>query len=292
MPVFNGERYMAEALESLLGQTFGELELLIVDNASTDATRDIAEDFARRDDRVRYHRNASNIGAAPNFNLAVELTEAPLFKWAAHDDRVLPTYLERCVSALDADERVVLAHSHSELIDETGATRPHDEFLTHLGDPRPSVRFRDMIIADHWCLDVFGVVRRSALVKTPIIASYTGSDRNLLAELALLGPIHRVPDVLFQNRDHPERSVHATSFNSEERLKWFDTKLRKRVTLPHARCLFEYARSVQRVDLPPAERLACYRAIASCVVQTRWYLKRDLRNAFAMMTGRPLTVEL
>lgn len=286
LPVFNGERFLAEAITCLLEQTYGDFELWLIDNASTDGTRDICERFAASDPRVRYHRNAHNIGAAPNFNLAVGLTSGRYFKWAAHDDRHAPTYLERCVAALDADDGVVLAHSDSELIDANGATTPHDEHLSALDDPRPSVRFARMILADHWCLDIFGVMRRSVLERTPLIASYSGSDRNLLAELALLGRMHRVPEVLFQNRDHPERSVHATSFDSAERLAWFDPRLRGKITLPMARCLAEYARSIARVPLPAAERLACLRALARCTVQSRHYVRRDVENVVQLLRRR------
>ena len=67
MPVWNGGRYIRAGLESLLGQTFGDLELIISDNASTDATQAICEEYAKRDSRVRYHRNARNIGLQANF---------------------------------------------------------------------------------------------------------------------------------------------------------------------------------------------------------------------------------
>ena len=66
LPVFNGERYLAEAIESLLAQSFSDFELLILDNASTDATKRICADFCSRDQRIRYTRNAANIGEVIN----------------------------------------------------------------------------------------------------------------------------------------------------------------------------------------------------------------------------------
>ena len=68
LPVFNGENFLAPAIESILGQTYDDFELIISDNASTDATSQICRDFARRDSRVRYIRNARNLGADPNYN--------------------------------------------------------------------------------------------------------------------------------------------------------------------------------------------------------------------------------
>ena len=94
LPIYNGENFLGDAVESLLAQTFTDFELVLVDNASTDGTAAMCERFVARDKRVRYHRNPQNIGGAPNFNLAFQLADrAPYFKWAAHDDRHLPDFL-------------------------------------------------------------------------------------------------------------------------------------------------------------------------------------------------------
>ena len=99
LPVFNGENFLESAIRSVLEQSFDDLELVISDNASTDRTETIARDFAASDRRVRYHRNARNLGAAPNYNRTVELATGALFKWLSHDDRLLPGYLEATVAA-------------------------------------------------------------------------------------------------------------------------------------------------------------------------------------------------
>src|SRR5262245_31410059 len=111
VPVYNGERYLRECIDSILGQTFRDFELILSDNASTDATRTICEAYATRDPRVRYYRNEQNLGACRNFNRCVELARGDYFLWAAHDDAIAPEYLARCVEALDRDPSVVLSHS-------------------------------------------------------------------------------------------------------------------------------------------------------------------------------------
>src|SRR6516162_11958281 len=68
MPVWNGEQFVSEAIESILGQTYGDLELVISDNASSDGTAEICSDYAKQDRRIRYIRQEMNIGAAPNHN--------------------------------------------------------------------------------------------------------------------------------------------------------------------------------------------------------------------------------
>ena len=100
LPVYNGERFLVQAIESVLAQTFEDFELIVCDNASTDASGAIAQTYVERDSRVRYFRNASNLGAARNFNRTFELSRGEYFKWLAADDLIAPTYLERCLAAL------------------------------------------------------------------------------------------------------------------------------------------------------------------------------------------------
>ncbi len=121
MPVWNGEEFIREGIESLLGQTFGDFELHISDNASTDATQAICEEYARRDARIHYHRQAHNIGLQPNFAGLLDLATAPSFMWACHDDRFDPTYLATMVEALGGRGSVILAGSNAASIDEYGA---------------------------------------------------------------------------------------------------------------------------------------------------------------------------
>ena len=126
LPVYNGERFLPQALECLLAQTFGDFEILIGDNASTDRTEEICQDYVRRDQRLRYVRHERNLGAVANFNRVFHLTTAPLFKWAAHDDLHRETYLENCVRLLDEHPDTVLAHSNTLLIDEHSEPFPFD----------------------------------------------------------------------------------------------------------------------------------------------------------------------
>src|SRR5690606_4946715 len=102
LPVYNAQAYLAHALDSLLGQTYRDFELVISDNASTDRTEAICRDYAARDARVRYVRQAENQGANWNFNEVFRLARGELFKWAASDDLCEPTLMEKCVAVLDA----------------------------------------------------------------------------------------------------------------------------------------------------------------------------------------------
>lgn len=87
MPVYNGEKYITEALDSLLAQTFKDFELIISDNASTDATESICCNYAKRDSRIRYFRQEKNLGALRNFQFVLDEAVGEYFMWAACDDK-------------------------------------------------------------------------------------------------------------------------------------------------------------------------------------------------------------
>jgi len=278
VPVYNGQRYLATALDSLLAQTFQDLEIVICDNASTDGTPEICARYADRDPRVRYHRNASNLGAAPNFNRTFELSRGTYFKWAAHDDVCAPTFVEECCRVLDADDSVALCFTGVRVIDAAGQVmgdHPVDLRSTELS--RPHLRIPHLMGMTHWCFDVFGLIRRSALERTSLIRSHIGSDRNLLVELALLGRLVRVPRPLFYSREHPERSIRA--FEVPDQAPWYDTSHAARWVFPHWRILLEYARSIRRAPLGAGERLRCYRHLAGWVHWHPAVLLRDVRHA-------------
>src|SRR2546425_7511126 len=108
VPVYNGERYLREALDSLLAQTFGDFELIICDNASTDSTGEIARSYVAKDRRVRYVRNERNLGLAGNVRRAFQLSSGAYFRWHAADDLSGADSLARCVAVLDRHPAVVL----------------------------------------------------------------------------------------------------------------------------------------------------------------------------------------
>ena len=267
LPVYNGEEYLPAALDSLLGQTYTDFELIISDNASTDATPRICEAYARRDSRVRHVRQPVNIGAAENFNAVFRLAQSPYFKWAAHDDVLAPDFLEKTVAVLDGDPGIILAYSRVAQIDAGGQTVGTYDYPMRLNAPSPLTRFRDLLLVNHFCVAVFGVIRREALARTPLIGKFVGSDRTLLAELGLLGRLYEVPEYLFFRRDHPDTS--GRKFNMYRRLAWYDPKKTGKLYFPYWRMGAEYLRAAFRAPLPPGDRLR------AAGIVLRWYgLKR------------------
>lgn len=255
LPVYNGERYLAEALDAILAQTFGDFEVIIVDNASTDATPAIARRYVAADPRVRYYRNGTNIGAAPNFNRAFALSRGVYFKWCAHDDRFTPDYLARSVAVLDAQPDVVLCSSQVAILNEAGRViGAYLVQLPELADPRPHRRFGTFITRSPACFQVFGLFRRDVLAATPLIGSFLGADKALVAETCLRGRVYEIPEPLFCSRQHARRSVKLAR---PQLIGWFDTSRRGHRVLPHWQLLRAYAGAVARVPLAPAERRRC-----------------------------------
>jgi glycosyltransferase involved in cell wall biosynthesis len=266
VPVHNGEKFLAAALESLLRQTFVDLEVVVSDNASTDATPEIVQAFARRDPRVRYHRNQTNIGAAPNFNLTVDLARGEFFKWAAHDDVLAPSFVERCVEALDRDPSLVLAYPKVKYIDEQGREIEPWTLRLPTDDPRPSVRYVSLL-DPHECFEVFGIMRREALLRTPMMGAYAHGDGVLLARLALMGPFVEIPEYLFFSRRHPGQSISRFRDDYNEYAVWFDPRLGGKRVFAWWRLHFEWLRSLSMVPLPTSEKLRCL-----------WHFGRVLRH--------------
>ncbi len=258
LPVYNGERYLAAALGSLVDQAFTDFELIICDNASSDGTEEICRAFAAADPRIRYQRNPENLGAAKNYNRTVELARGRYFKWAAHDDVCAPDYLLRCVTWMDQYPNTVLCHSLSAGIDENGNRLGRYDQEVETMQNIPWQRFWRMISVPHVCIPVFGVMRLETLRKTPMHGEYVGADRNLLAELSLIGQIRLIPEELFQRRHHAEASI--SKFKDErERLAWFNPALSGSGSgsRPTWRRLREYAASIRRVHLTSLQKLLC-----------------------------------
>jgi glycosyltransferase involved in cell wall biosynthesis len=202
MPVYNGEPYVRQSIESLLNQTFGDFELVIADNASTDGTEAICREYVARDPRVRYVRNPANLGGPGNFRRVFALCRGEYHKWSTADDFWDPTAVEKCVAVLDAEPEVVLAYPKTRLVDVNG--RPFDTHDDHLllRDPSPSARCITVLETSTLCHAHLGVIRRAAMRRTGLIGGELASDIRFLAELSLHGKFVVVPEYLFFRRFH------------------------------------------------------------------------------------------
>jgi glycosyltransferase involved in cell wall biosynthesis len=251
LPVYNGAACIERALDSLLGQDLDDFEIVICDNASEDATPKICAAYAARDARIRLHRNPTNVGLVANFNRTFELSRGTYFRWAAHDDWHAPDTLRTTVGLLERNPAAVACGSAVSIVDEQG--RPegiwHPTVDLDIADARR--RFHRLIFMLGWPHLLFGTLRSSALGRTQLMQSYLASDRVLLAELSLLGPILHTP-----------RTLHFyTQASTIERRGYQPSVLysfanRDKLPLRTARLIVKHLEVVHRSGLGPLDRAA------------------------------------
>jgi glycosyltransferase involved in cell wall biosynthesis len=271
LPVYNGENYLAESLEALLGQSYEDFELIISDNASTDGTADICRLYEKKDSRVRYIRQPRNIGVAPNHNFVIERARGEFFKAASHDDLYGRDLVRLCVAALDEYPQVVLAHSWSAVIDSSGTVTELVQYTVNTAAPRAPERFRSMLF-DGWGDDVGGVIRTKVLRQVAPHGSYHFADRTFTAEIGLHGPFYMVPERLYFRREHDQQAgkisdVHdRRAGNVRTRCAHLDPRRANRLANPAVRLYAEYmlgyVAAIRRAPLSPGERRECYGVLA------------------------------
>ena len=289
LPVYNGERFLAEALDSLLAQTFTDFEVVISDNASSDATQSICEEYRRRDARVKYFRHDTNRGPGWNFNQAFELSHGEYFKWCAHDDVLAPTYLQRCVEVLDRDEGVVWVSPQATTIDGNGSPFLNDpakltrndvvidgreihRFDPHMSSASASKRYAAILLHDHWVHDFFGLSRADAIRQTGLIRRFVGAEKTFLTELGLQGRFAEVPEVLFYSRIHDNRISQSASAQARVAQIRPESAGRSGVPDPIAAALAQIGVIYEaKISLP--NRAMCFFGFARYVLQFRKWNK-------------------
>lgn len=272
VPVFNGERFLAETLDSILAQTFEDFEIVVSDNASTDDTEDICRRYAEKDERIKYVRARANLGAAHNYNQAFYLSSGEYFKWACHDDLLRPEFLARCVEVLDRDPVIVGVFTGWAPIDDEGEPLEppplrYPRWRADSSDPVRRTRF-SFRMERRPPSAVYGVYRSEVLRRTGLYRPIHGGDHIFMAEVALYGPIVEVPDVLFLNRWHSSSGGKIPTFR--ERLNWWLPEPRRgRFGAGHlgsfllfgkvmGQTAVEQVASIRRSPLTAAQKRRCY----------------------------------
>lgn len=261
MPVYNGENYIKEAIDSMLAQTFQDFELIISDNASTDNTQSICQEYALKDKRILYFRNDENIGAAKNFNRVFELSDSKYFKWASHDDRITPDFLEKAVNIMENNLDVVLCYAKTLIINEftnSSEKLPHELILM---DERPSKRYAHFMKVFRFdtlfCDPIMGLMRSEEFRKTKLLGPYQSSDMVLLSEMALRGKFYEISEYLYIKRVHPLMSRKKNP-TLQTVAVWFDPANKGKIQLPRWKWFFEYLRAIKDSPVKGSERFFCY----------------------------------
>jgi len=273
LPVYNGERHLAEAVQSICDQTFADFELIISDNASTDGTAEICEELAGRDTRIRYARQPANIGAIRNWDFVACAARGTFFKWASANDRCDRTMLAKCVDVLRREHDVALCYGRTRLIDGRGNELSLYGNDLSLQQARPSERFIELRNRMTMNNAQQGLIRLQSLKQTRLTRRYPDGDLILMAELALHGTFRLLPDVLLYRR---MAEGAASRFLSERELRVFldPDSAHKQFTSwrRHLDCCW----SVLRAPIAWKEKMAALDYVARSVYWDRSVLWRDL----------------
>lgn len=216
LPTYNRSHYIREALDSLLSQTYRNFELIISDNASTDDTQKICEEYVKKDRRIKYIKQKENIGGFENFRFVFHQARGEYFMWASDDDLWEPTFISELVSLLSSVSSAVLAISLIVNIDAKGF--PYS-IRTEFIDTRGMSYFKRISNVLYRCPpDYFSGLYRTKTL-SEILRAKMFDNRNLEDYTLLLLKSHGVlriasdkgdiitsPKPLFYKRNHPEAS--------------------------------------------------------------------------------------
>lgn len=271
LPVYNGEPFIRETLESLLMQTFTDFELIISDNASTDETETICRKYSEKDDRIRYVRQATNLGPYPNFEFVLHEAVGEYFMWAAADDLLKPTFIERLVSILDQDIMLCCVMSDVENIFDQPEKEPFISYLDdirneHVSESWKECRkrfFRNPTSNIFFCF--YGLfraekIKRAELNYHGLVKYASASEVPFLAQMSLFGRICSISEPLKIYRRHASSIYHE----EQSRISTFD-RLNGFVNVAYV-----LLRIVAASPLSSIEKVGLYSTVLS--TSSKWFI--------------------
>ena len=208
MPVYNGEKYIREALDSLLAQTFTDFELIISDNCSIDDTSQICREYAAKDSRIRYVRQDQNLGPGANFEFVLQEASGEFFMWAAHDDRWKNTCIDRLVTLLMNDHKCGLVFSNYIVRNlETNVETYHKVRASETESSACNFLLRVLNVRSSL---VYGLYRTS-LIRNTKFEGFDLADVHFISELSIKTKIKIVDDYLYIAGTKGERIPYSLS---------------------------------------------------------------------------------
>jgi glycosyltransferase involved in cell wall biosynthesis len=284
MPAYNAAATIGASIESLLGQSFPDFELIISDNASTDATRDLVDAYRQRDTRIRYERQPINIGANPNYSPVACLARGEFFKWSSSNDWCAPSFLERCLGELMAHDDTVLVVPRTRLFrNHPDCSEDYSSDIEIL-DSEPSARLRRLTSTLALNNAMNGLVRTSVLRRTRLIDPYRGADVVLMGHLALLGKFRLLNERLFYRRMEV-----ATATSLQEPMavqKHLYPRAGRGVLIQAVKLQLGWLRAVLSVPMSPSERMRSLIHVAKMCYWTRADYVQDLREVWQYFVRR------
>jgi glycosyltransferase domain-containing protein len=208
IPTYNRESTLPKTIESVLSQTYTNLEIIIGDNASTDSTERLSKHYSSLDNRIRYVRHSENLGATGNFNKLLELASGEFFMWLADDDWIDDSYINNCLSFL-------LSHKDYSLVCGRGVLYRDgvfwkEDYSTNIeeSEPKRRVVFYYKTVESNSCF--YGLTYTSILRELGGIQDILSADWLLVASLAYLGKVKSISESAICK----EMSGHSSTMSS------------------------------------------------------------------------------
>jgi glycosyltransferase involved in cell wall biosynthesis len=283
LPVFNASRYLAECLAALVGQTYRNIRIVISDNASTDDTLAICDEYAARDARIEVVRTDKNRGAGWNHRRVLELATGKYFHWQGADDTIAPSFVAACVAALEVNPQAVLAYPLTTIIDDNGVVVRKTSDRLPLGGSDPRVRFAALLSS--WSIThspFYGLMRLSSTATLPPYGAFLASDRTFLAELALRGPFVQVEEYLMVRRHHAK---HTTQTDKSER-EHADPETAHKFRPREFRVLRKHLGAARRAAGSPIRKLRYFATVGAWVIARRETLIMEARLLVGQLVRR------
>ncbi len=245
VPVYNGEKGLASALDSLFNQDYPNFEIIISDNGSSDSTQYICEEYAGRDSRVKHSRSEVNRGIVWNFNRVFSLSSGKYFMWAAHDDLRESDFVSECVRKMEQCPDAVLCQAHTAMFiegrEDMLCIHDLESFKAEMGLVE---RYRETL-KFFPATAIYGLYRSSAMRKTHMWQKSIATDLAFIQELSIYGEFVEVPKVLFKYIVRKKwNTVHQDYYNflGKKKKPWW--------YLPFVALLFCHCRSVISASIP------------------------------------------
>jgi glycosyltransferase involved in cell wall biosynthesis len=279
LPVYNGQKFLQAAIDSHLSQSYGDFDLVISDNGSTDATEEICRRYAAQDDRISYLRSPVNRGILWNHRRVLEgLGEAtPYFRWAGADDVLEPGLLAAMVEVLRSRPEVEAVMPATKNIDEAGAIIRSMERTLNLESAVPYERARQILLANYQHVIAYGLLRAPSLRRMRTGPDYIGWDPVFIWELALRGRIFQLEQLALLRRFHPGSISRVKT--AREMRKWVEPDARAGMNFPHWTWAYERARALLATSLPSREKLRISLLLLRATSWQRKDLARDVIQA-------------
>lgn len=265
LPVYNGEATIARVLNRLLDQSFTDLEIVISNNASTDGTNEILEEYLKRDSRIRILNNHYNLGSIFNFNKVFEQSRGKYFMWASHDDFHEKEFVAKCVEAMEMDDKAVLCAPRMQMIMANSREAIWVSSMDSFRKKNSIVRRYFETLQHFPAVSIYGLYRSSALSKTKLLPNVIGGDLIFIQNLSLYGKFIGVPEILFTRVGRQTwNSIHQdymTFFGKPKKPLWY---------LPFFIVLKKQIQQLMSAKISSGQRLALL--IALCIFTLKEFI--------------------